>query len=359
MSTRPTKKIEKNKFNIDDFYKSEGLGDEVAEKELKWIPLSEAFHEAVKVPGIPMGFFVSFRGFSNTGKSTAMYEAIVGAQKLGILTVFFETEGNWNWEHAKTVGVKVIEYPDEETGEIKYKPDNFILLQGTDLLKKYEKYDHQHSKWMTKPLRDEPVVEDIAMYMNSFIEKQKNGEIQQDILFLWDSVGSVNCYKGAVSNTTNNQWTAGAIGTCFKSLVNYKIPATRRVGSEYTATFAVVNQIWLDNENKVVKHKGGETFFYAPRLIFHYGGILTHSTEKLKATYKGEEYQFGIVTKIRCEKNQVNGIEQKGSIASTPHGYWNPDKIDEYKEKYKDFIKEKLNTTYDDFNIVYESGDFN
>jgi hypothetical protein len=82
--------------------------------------------------------------------------------------------------------------------------------------------------------------------------------------------------------------------------------------------------------------------------------VLTFSTEKLKATYKGEEYQFGIVTKIRCEKNQVNGIEQKGSIASTPHGYWNPDKIDAYKEMHKDFIKEKLNTEYDDFVIETE-----
>ena len=90
-------------------------------------------------------------------------------------------------------------------------------------------------------------------------------------------------------------------------------------------------------------------------MIFHYGGILTHSTEKLKATYNGEEYQFGITTRIRCEKNQVNGVEQKGVIASTPHGYWNPAKINGYKEQHKEFIKEKLNTEYDDFLIETEA----
>jgi hypothetical protein len=357
MAKKPGKEpkiIEKKPFDIDAMLKEQGLDSTIVEKELRWIPLSEAFHDALKVPGIPMGYFVSFRGYSNTGKSTAMYEAIVGCQKLGVLAIVFETEGNWNWEHAKNIGVELTEYPDEETGELRYKPKNFILLQGGDLLKMYQCYDHQHSKMMTKPLRYQPVVEDISLYMETILDKQQEGEIQQDIAFFWDSVGSINCFKGAISKTTNNQWTAGALATCFKSLTNYRIPTSRRTDSPYTATFVVVQQIWLDNENKVIKHKGGEAFFYSPRLIFHFGGILTHSTEKLKATYNGEDFQFGIITKVRCEKNQVNGIEQKGSLASTPHGYWNPDKINEYKDVHKEFIKKKLNTTLDDFTIERE-----
>jgi hypothetical protein len=76
----------------------------------------------------------------------------------------------------------------------------------------------------------------------------------------------------------------------------------------------------------------------------------------LKATLNGEEFQFGIETRIRCEKNQVNGIEQKGKIASTPHGYWNPDKINDYKETHKEYIKQKLNTTLDSF-IIEKTSD--
>lgn len=206
----------------------------------------------------------------------------------------------------------------------------------------------------TKPLRYEPVVEDISFHMHTILDAQQEERLPRDVAFFWDSVGSINCFKGATSKTTNNQWTAGALATCFKSLINYRIPASRREDAPYTATFAVVQQIWLDNENKVIKHKGGEAFFYSPRLIFHFGGILTHSTEKLKATLAGEEFQFGVETRIRCEKNQVNGIEQKGKIASTPHGYWNPDKINDYKEEHKDFIKAHLNTEYDDFVIEKE-----
>ena len=352
MAKKPEKKtLEKKTFNLDSFKENEGLDFTIKEKELEWIPLSEAFHDAVKLPGIPKGYFVSFRGFSNTGKSTAIYEGVVGCQKTGVLPIIFETEGNWNWEHARNIGMEFEEVADPETGEvINYKGD-FIFLQGADLLRKYQNYDHQHSKMGTKPLRHEPVVEDISTYMHYILDKQQEGELPRDVSFFWDSVGSINCFKGATSKTTNNQWTAGAIGTCFKSLINFRIPASRREDSPYSATFAIVQQIWLDNENKVIKHKGGEAFFYSPRMIFHFGGILTHSTEKLKATYKGEEYQFGITTRIRCEKNQVNGIELKGVIASTPHGYWNPDKIDSYKESHKDFIKERLNTEYDDFVI--------
>jgi len=354
MAKKPTKTpIEKKGFDLDSFKESEGLNNIVKDKELAWIPLSEAFHDAVKVPGIAIGYFTSFRGFSNTGKSTAIYEAVVGCQKLGILPIIYETEGNWSWEHAKNIGIQFEEVVDEETGEITNYKGDFIFMQGSDLLKRYQNYDHQHSKMGTKALRYEPVVEDISTHMHFILDKQQEKMLPRNVAFFWDSVGSINCFKGATSKTTNNQWTAGALATCFKSLINYRIPASRRQDSEYTATFAVVQQIWLDNENKVIKHKGGEAFFYSPRMIFHFGGILTHSTEK--ATAGGEEYQFGVSTRVRCEKNQVNGIEQKGVIASTPHGYWNPDKIEEYKEQHKKFILAKLNTEYDDFVIETEA----
>lgn len=358
MAKKPAKQtIGKKEFSLDTFKETEGLDFNVSEKELSWIPLSEAFHEALKIPGIPIGYFSSFRGYSNTGKSTAIYEGVAGCQKIGVLPVIYETENNWNWEHARNIGVQFEEVVDEETGEINYKGD-FIFIQGQDLLKMYANYDHQHSKMGTKPLRYEPVVEDVAYHMHTILDAQQEGRLPRNVSFFWDSVGSLNCFKGATSKTSNNQWTAGALGTCFKSLINFRIPSSRRADAEYTSTFVVVQQIWLDNENKVIKHKGGEAFFYSPRLIIHFGGILTHSTEKLKATLNGEEFQFGVQTRVRCEKNQVNGIEQKGEIASTPHGYWNPDKINDYKEAHKDFIKKALNTTLDDFKIEKEVQDF-
>jgi hypothetical protein len=358
MAAKPPKKpIDKAPFDPDDFRANEGLDRDVRNKELSWIPLSEAYQEVTGVPGIPKGYFSSFRGYSNTGKSTAIYEGVAGAQKIGDFPVIFETEGNWNWEHAKNCGVQFEEVVDEETGEIKQK-GNFMFMSGDDLLKKYEKYDYSTSKEGTKRLRHEVVIEDISRFMNYILDKQDEGVITRDITFFWDSVGSVNCFKGAMSNSSNNQWTAGAISNSFKSLIYGRIPNTKRIDMPYTNTFVIVQQIWLDNENKVIKHKGGEAFFSAPRFIIHFGGILTHSTSKLKATSGGQEYEFATETKIRCEKNHVNGVLRKGSIASTPHGYWNPKNMESYKKIHRDYLLKCLSLSslngemFDDFSVT-------
>ena len=57
----------------------------------------------------------------------------------------------------------------------------------------------------TKPLRYEPVVEDISTHMHYILDKQQEGVLPRDVAFFWDSVGSINCFKGATSKTTNNQ----------------------------------------------------------------------------------------------------------------------------------------------------------
>lgn len=350
----PEKKatVEKKKFDLNKFKEDQGLIEKVKKKEHTWIPMSEAWYDALKIPGIPRGFFSSFRGFSNTGKSTAIYESIAGAQKIGDLPIIIETEGNWNWEHARNIGVQFDEVYDEETGEVIDYVGNFLFFDGDKLLKMYENYDYASSKEGSKKLRDEPVIEDVARLMNHYLDLQAKGELPMNLFFTWDSVGSLNSFKSVMSNSSNNQWNAGAMEAAFKSLINFKIPSSQNIEKPYTNTFAVVQKIWLDNENKVVKHKGGESFFYSPRMIFHYGGILSHGTAILKATSGGETYQFGIETKIKCVKNQVNGIEEQGVIASTPHGYWNPKKIDEYKKQHRDYILQRLNTPLEDFNIV-------
>lgn len=350
----PKKPVSKANFDLNNFKSNNGFDVSVKEKDLTWIPLSDSFHEALKIPGIPRGYMTSFRGYSNTGKSTAMYEAVVGCQKIGDLAVIIDTETNWNWEHARNIGIEFEEVVDEDTGEIIDYQGDFIFLSGEDLLNKYGKVDYSNGKEGTKYLRNEPVIEDIARVMTDLLDLQANGDLPRNLCFLWDSVGSINGFKSVMSKSNNNQWNAGSMETAFKSLVNHRIPASRREGKEFTNTFAVVQKIWLDNENKVIKHKGGEAFFFAPRIIVHFGGILTHSTVKLKATSGGETYQFGIETKVRCEKNQVNGVEEHGKLASTPHGYWNPDKIEEYKKEHKEYILQRLNSNYDDFVIERE-----
>ena len=358
----PKTPIKKKSFNLDDFMGGENLNKETKDDELSWIPLSKAWHDALKIVGFPRGYVSLIRGYSNTGKSTAFYEAIVGAQKIGDLPVVIETEGNWSWTHALQCGVKLIESEEEEfdpsTGEVrmvtKYEPDGFILMRSNDLFKRYQNYDHQKSTWMTKPTRDEPVIEDVSLFISDMLTKQKSGDLPRHLCFLWDSIGTLNCYKSALSNTSNNMWNAGAMG-CFQAIVNHKIPSSRSSSSEFTNTMICVQKIWLDSMNgTVIKHKGGEFMFFNSRIIVHVGGILTHGTSKLKAKSLTQDIQFGTEAKIRCEKNHITGIERSGKIASTPHGYINPTEVDEYKKTHQKFIHDMLNASYDEEITFYE-----
>tara|TARA_R110000782_G_scaffold215659_2_gene303325 strand:- start:3032 stop:4153 length:1122 start_codon:yes stop_codon:yes gene_type:complete len=349
--------INKVPFDLDSFLEAENMDSEHTDKELSWVPLSKAWHDALKLPGFPRGFVSLVRGYSNTGKSTAFYEAIAGCQKIGDLAIVIETEGNWNTAHAKQIGVKFKEVVDRETGEITEKPDGFILVRSKDLYRMYKNYDHKESKMTTKATRGEPVIEDVSLYISEMLQKQSDGLIPQSMCFLWDSIGTLNCYKSAISNSSNNMWNAGAMG-CFQAIVNFKIPATRSVDSEYTNTMICVQKIWLDSMNgTVIKHKGGEFMFFNSRIIVHIGGILTHGTKKLTAVALGQDFQFGTEAKIRCEKNHVTGIERNGVIASTPHGYVNPSELDSYKKENRQFIHDALNVSYEtEINFTEEEG---
>lgn len=357
----PEKKtITKQSFDNKSFKKNLGLGEQVIkEKEITWIPFKKAFHEAVGLPGVPRGYTTQFRGFSDVGKSTGIYETLAGAQKLGDYCVIIDTEGSFNWEHARLVGFNFQEIVDEDTGEIiDYDGPDFMYFGGQDLLDLYQNYDYKDAKMKTTPQRYIPVVEDVARLINELLDKQAKGEFPHNLVFLWDSIGSIGCYQGAVSNTNNNQWTAGALKREFESILNFRIPASRRENSLYTNTFVTVQKIWL-RPNAVgqptIMHNGGEGFKYGVRMIFHLGGATSSSSKKLDATNSGRKFNFGVQTSIKCVKNHVNGIEKMGEICSTPHGFLNPDEKNTYVKEQKDFINAKLGTNFDDFAVELET----
>lgn len=348
MAKKPSKKtIEKKPFNLEELLKEQGIDNEPKDKDLTWIPFPKAWHDAIKLPGLPRGYVSLVRGFSNTGKSTAFYESIAGAQKIGDFPIIIETEGNWNWEHAKQCGVKYTTEVDKDTGEVKEIPDGFLLYKSLDIYKMFSNYDHKESKFKKEATRGEPVIEDVALLMHDFLRRQREGTFPYNIVFLWDSIGTLNGYQSATSSSANNQWNAGAMNA-FGSIVNFMIPSSRDLSSEYTNTMICVQKIWIDNMGGgIVKHKGGEFMFFNSRIIVHLGGIASHGTIKLKATALGQEFTYGTKVKIKCEKNHINGITRDGSIASTPHGFVNPDEIDDYKKEHRAFIHDSLNVDYD------------
>lgn len=333
-----------------------------ADKPMEWITLPQAYQEAVKLPGIPCGYMTIITGWSNTGKSTIKNCVIASCIQQQILPVIIETESNFDWTYAIDCGVKAtpvygdveVEKVDEETGEIYVETENriidyngdFLYYDSSILAELYGNNDYSTGKTTAKK-RKVAVIEDIAYCINEILDMQDNGEIQQPLCFIWDSIGSISSYKSYTSKTGNNMFDANSLSVAFNTILNNRIPQSRKVGSPYSNSFVCVNKIWNDSMNSLsnmpsIELKGGKSFYYAARLIIHLGGVSKASVKRLTATAKGSDYNYGIITKIKVNKNQLPSpfnITYEGSMACVHCGLWIPEAIDSYKKLYlKDII---------------------
>ena len=87
------------KFDLSSFKEKKGFGAENTKyKPQAWIPLDKAWQDVLSLPGIPQGHITILRGWSDTGKTTALIETAVSCQKKGILPVLIITESKFSWE---------------------------------------------------------------------------------------------------------------------------------------------------------------------------------------------------------------------------------------------------------------------
>jgi len=330
--------IIKGGFSLDNFKKNKGFSNSsVKFKEQDWLKVSDAFTEVTSLKGIPLGHITLLRGHSDTGKTTLLLEAAVEAQKRQILPVFIITEMKWSWPHAQMMGLQVTEVIDEETGEITdYK--GFFLYADRGTLN---------------------TIEDVAVYILDLIDEQKKGNLPYDLCFFWDSVGSVPSDLSVRSNKSNNEWNAGAMSTQFGNNVNQKIMLSRKEASKYTNTLVAVNKVWTAKPEHPMgqprlENKGGKTMWYDSTVIITFGNITNSGTSKIKAISKGKEFEFAKRTKVQIEKNHIDGVQSRGAIIMTSHGFIADDKkaIDTYKDQHKHEWTKALGS--DEFQITID-----
>jgi hypothetical protein len=328
-------------FDLNKFKTKKMLNSSVKFKDQKWIPLSSAFQETTSVPGIPMGHIVLLRGHSDTGKTTAMIEAAVSAQKMGVLPVFIVTEMKWNWEHATQMGLEVKRVVDEKTGELLDYEGSFLYIDRENL----------HT------------IEDAAAFILDLLDEQKKGNLPYDLLFLWDSIGSVPCELSIKSNKNNNEWNAGAMSTQFGNNVNQKITLSRKESSPYTNTLVCVNKVWTAKAEvpmgqPKLMNKGGFAMWFDATFVITFGNVANAGTSKIKAIKNGKQVEFAKRTNVQIDKNHINGVQSKGKIVITPHGFINDN--DKEIKAYKDAHAAEWSTILGglDFDIFEEEDTF-
>jgi len=307
----------KSNFNLEKFKEKKLLTGNVKFKEQKWIPFSEALQESVSLPGAPMGHITLLRGHSNTGKTTALLELAINAQKMGILPVFIITEMKWSWEHAKQMGFQVEDVIDKETGEITDYTGFFLYADRGSL----------------------NTIEDVAEFIADLLDEQRKGNLPYDLCFFWDSIGSIPCKMSVEANKNNPMWNAGAMSQQFGNFINQRFPLSRKESSHYTNSMVAINKIWVAPAENVfsqpkMKMKNGETMFLDASVVITFGNITNSGTSKIKATKNGKEVEFAVRTKVACDKNHVTGLQTKSTVIATIHGFISENEINEYKKKH-------------------------
>jgi len=323
--------------SLEKFKKGKNLSTSVVFKEQRWIPLSQAFQETLQIPGIPVGHITLLRGHSDTGKTTALLEAAVSAQKMGILPIFIITEMKWDWSHAKEMGFEYEEVADPNTGEV-------IDYKGFFLYIDREKLES---------------IEDVSAFIADILDEQKRGTLPHDICFFWDSVGSIPCRMSIEKSTNNNEWNAGAMSQQFGNFINQRVVLSRKASQPYTNTLVAINKVWVAKPDSpmgqpTLNNKGGNTMYFDSSLIVTFGNIARAGTNKIKATKNGKEVEFAKRTRISCDKNHVTGVTAVNKVIMTVHGFIKDDKkqLDEYKKKYSDQWTKVLGSST--FDIVEE-----
>ena len=331
----------KSKFDLNKFKSSKGLNKNVKFKDQQWIPLSPAFQKVAGVPGMPMGHITLLRGHSDTGKTTALLEAAVSAQNMGILPVFIITEMKWNWEHAAQMGLEVNLIKDDEGNVIDYE-GNFIYVDRETL----------HT------------IEDVAAFIMDLQNEQKKGNLPYDLAFFWDSIGSIPCAMSVEKLKNNNEWNAGAMSTQFGNTVNQSIVMSRKESSPYTNTLIAVNKVWTAKAESPMgqpkmMNKGGMAMWYDATFVVTFGNISNAGTSKIKAIKDGKQVEFAKRVNLQIDKNHINGVTTRGKIVMTPHGFINDDdkELKAYKNENAKAWQDILGGT--DFQIVEEEQAYN
>jgi hypothetical protein len=338
-NTLSSKLNKKGGFELDKFKKSKNLSEKGRFKTQEWIPLSPAFNDSISLPGLPHGHISLIRGHSDTGKTTAMVEAAMSVQKLGKLPVFIVTEMKWSWDHVIKMGFPVKMIVDKSTGEINYDGD-FIYIDRDSL----------------------NTIEDVAAFISDLLDEQKKGKLPVDLVFLWDSAGSIPCQQSYDSGKNNNMWNAGAMATQFGNFINQRIAMSRKASSEHTNSLIVVNKIRIEYpiggnpmEKPKMRNKAGDAMYWDASLVVTFGNITNSGVSKIKATKNGKEVEFAKRTKISVDKNHITDVTTTSRVVITAHGFIRDDKkdVDKYK---KDHSKDWLQILgSEDFDVIEES----
>ena len=311
---------------------------------IKYIGMKEC--QCIKVSNAD-GLYVT-DDYIVTHNTCALIKTAIDAQKKGILPIIIITEQKWTFEHAKLMGFDCEKVTNAD-GSSNW--NGFFFFNNH--------FDY---------------IEQITDYMNSLLDAQDKGELDYDLCFLWDSVGSVPC-KMTFDGKGGHQHNASVLSDKIGMGLNQRITGSRRFDKKHTNTLVICNQPWVElADNPMgqprIKAKGGEAIWLNSTLVFLFGNQKNAGITKISIQKDGRRVKIATRTKISVMKNHVNGLGyEDGKILITAHDFMKAKNdveekksIEEYKKTASDYISERLGVNIseiDDGKIIEEetSGD--
>ena len=310
----------------------------------RYFDLGDAFLEACGLPGPVMGHINMLLGHTDTGKTTGLIKTAIDAQKKGILPVFIITEQKWTFDHAKLMGFECEKHVDSKTNEASW--DGFFIFRN-----------------------DFKYIEQITDFINDMINAQIKGEVDYDLCFLWDSVGSIPC-KMTYEGKGGKQHNASVLSDKIGMGLNQRIGSSRHADEKYTNTMVICNQPWVELPDNTwgqpkIKAKGGEAIWLNSTLVFLFGNQKGGGITKVSIEKNGRKTKIATRTKVSVMKNHLNGLGyEDGKILITAHDFMHAKdeaeekkSIAEYKKIAGEYISERMGvpiTDIDDAKIIEE-----
>jgi RecA/RadA recombinase len=293
----------KKKFDLEAYKKSIEVADTPLKPD-KFVVLDECLQEVVGMPGFALGHISQIFGPSDSGKTSLLFHAAAKAQEQGLLVCLIITEGKIDLDRARSMG---------------FDPDTAIVNQNCEFL------------------------EDVFKFIDKITADVASGEIPQDVLILFDSVGNT-LSRDEVEIQADGTWEKKA--TMMKAAkvisenmrtISKKINDTRKISYPHSVGLVVINQAYTQPPQfpggmpSLVPY-GGNAIWYRSSLV-----LRTKRTKKLSATKSGIDYGFGIVSKITVDKNHISNTTNSGEFVITADAIIPNDKtaIADYKESRK------------------------
>jgi RecA/RadA recombinase len=292
------------KFDLDAYKKKIKVSDTPMKKD-KFVELDPCMHQILGMPGLPLGHINMIFGPSDTGKTSLLFHAAAQAQAQGILPVLIITEGKVDWDRAKAMG---------------FDPENAIIEEGMEYLEQ------------VYPFIDK-ITADVSM-----------GNLPQDVMVFWDSVGNTLSQDEVVVNkdgTTEMKATmmkAAKVNSNYLRSLSGKINNTRKISFPNFVGLTMINTCYtkppaFPGGMSTQVPYGGDQIWFKSSLI-----LKTKRKKKLTATKDGIKMGFGIVSTISVEKNHLTNTSHSGEYVITGDAIIPNEKtsIDAYKDEHKE-----------------------